>query len=159
MKHASVAVWLGVLALVVTACQTGRPSPQAYNLVLNKTTSASIKVDLIGVSQIEKHAWEGYDLDQYWAEGDSRRANADKLSVVLPTGQPLVVRKDDPHWQTWIRNGASELLVIADLPGQFTPGPTDPRRIFIPLDKIAWNVKNDTLEIQVQDTLVRPITP
>ena len=75
--------------------------------------------------------------------------------AVKADGRPLVVRKDDPHWQNWIRHGATELLVIADLPGQFTPGPNDPRRTFIPLDPRAW--KDDRLEIQVQDTLVHPM--
>ena len=61
----------------------------------------------------------------YAAAGNDRLsggAGADKLSVNLPTGQPLIVRKDDPHWQSWIREGATELMVIADLPGQFPAG-------------------------------------
>jgi hypothetical protein len=160
MKCTRVALWLGLIAFAWTGCQSATPKLRPMNLVLNKMTPASIKVDLIGVSEVERHAWEGYDVDQYWTEGDSRRANADKLTVNLPTGQSAIIRKDDPHWQSWIQRGADQLLVIADLPGQFTPGPTDPRRIFIPLTRdAAWTAKGDSLEIQVQDTMVRALTP
>jgi hypothetical protein len=155
MKNASLSVLLGMLAFIPIGCQGVKP----WDLVINKTTPASIEVDLIGINEIVKPAWEGYDVDQYWTPGDSRRANAEKLTMNLPTGQPWIVRKDDPHWRSWIDHGATELLIMANLPGHFAPGPTDPRRIFLPLDKHRWKAKGDTLEIEVQDTIVRPITP
>src|SRR5215467_11939925 len=99
MKNASMAAWLGVLASVLTACQTAGPKARPLELTFNKTTTASIKVDLIGVNEAEKHSWEGYDLDQYWTDGDSRRAGVDKLTLELPTGRPLTLKKDDPHLQ------------------------------------------------------------
>jgi len=158
MRTASVSLCLVTLAAVLVACQSPRPQPTAWDLVVNKNTPASIEVDLIGVSDIEKPAWEGYDVDRYWTPGDSRRANADKLTMNLPSGQPWIVSKNDPHWQQWLDHGATELLVMANLPGRFAPGPTDPRRVFIPLDREHWNTKSGRLEIEVQDTIVRPIT-
>jgi hypothetical protein len=70
-----------------------------------------------------------------------------------------VISHDDPHWQKWLSHGATELLVLANLPGHFAPGPTDPRRIILPLDKNQWKTKGGRLEIEVQDTIVRPLTP
>jgi hypothetical protein len=159
MKKASDVLLLIALSLILAACQSTRPSPRAWDLMITKTTPASIEVDLVGVSEIEKLAWQGYDLDQYWAPGDSRRANADKLTMSLPNDQPWVVSKDDPHWRSWLNHGATELLILANLPGHFDPGPTDPRRIIIPLDKNRWKTKGGKLEIEVQDTIVRPLTP
>lgn len=155
MKNVTVALWLGIVAIAVAGCQSTSPKPRTLDLIINKTTPASIRVDLICVTEMEQHAWEGYDVDQYWTEGDSRRANADKLTVNLPTGQPWVLRRDDPQWQHWISSGATTLLIMADLPGVFTPGPTDPRRTFVPLIKV-WDAKSPTLEIEVQDTIVQP---
>jgi hypothetical protein len=159
MRTTSVSLWLVALVSVLAACQSTRPQPRAWDLVVNKRTPASIQVDLIGVSDIEKPAWEGYDVDRYWTPGDSRRANADKLTKNLPTGQPWIVSHDDPRWRDWLNHGATELLVMANLPGRFAPGPTDPRRIFIPLDRKRWNTKSGRLEIEVQDTIIRPISP
>lgn len=146
-------MWIGV------ACGTPKVKPRPWNLNITKTTPASIEVDLIGVNEIERPAWEGYDLDKYWQPGDLRRANADKLSMNLQTGSPWVIPRNDPKWQRWMQRGATDLLLIANLPGSFTPGPADPRRVFIPLDKNAWKASRDTLQIEVQDNLVRVMTP
>jgi|SRR5579862_2249088 len=148
----------GVTQLLVS-CQSTRPQPGAWDLVITKTVPASIEVDLIGISEIERPAWEGYDLDQYWTAGDSRRAKADKLSKNLETGQPWIVSRADPQWQKWLNHGASQLLIMANLPGRFAAGPTDPRRTFLPLEPNRWKTKSGRLEIEVQDTIVRPLTP
>jgi len=148
-----------LLASMGSGCGTPKPKPKPWNLSITKTTPASIQVDLIGVNEIEKPAWEGYDLDKYWSTGDLRRANADKLTVDLPTGSPWTVSRDNPKWQEWLHRGATELLLIANLPGHFTPGPSDPRRVFIPLDKNLWKAQGGTIQIEVQDDLMRVNTP
>ncbi len=148
------------LCVLLVACQSTKPDPVAWDVVITKTVPASIEVDLIGISDVERPAWEGYDLNRYWTEGDSRRANADKLTKSLQTGQPWVVSRSDPKWQKWLSHGATELLVLANLPGRdFAPGPNDPRRIFLPLSSNRWKTKGGRLEIEVQDTIVRPLTP
>jgi hypothetical protein len=159
MNNIGVLLLAVALSLLLAGCQTTRPSATAWDVVITKTTPASIEVDLIGISDIERPAWEGYDLDQYWSSGDSRRANAEKLSKSLPANQPWVISRNDPEWQKWFSHGATELLVLANLPGHFAPGPTDPRRIFLPLAKDHWQTKGGKLEIEVQDTIVRPLTP
>jgi len=144
-------------AALLTGC--GTPGAKPWNLSINKTTSASIQVDLIGITEAEKPYWEGYNLDKYWSDGDLRRQNAHPLTQVLKMGQPWVVPATDPRWQEWLNRGATELLIVANLPGHFDAGPADPRRLFLPLTKGVWQAKNDTLEIEVQDTLIVVNTP
>jgi len=50
-------------------------------------------------------------------------------------------------------------MLIARLPGRFEGGASDPRRLFIPLGKKEWKAKGKTIEIQIQDTLIRVMTP
>jgi hypothetical protein len=150
---------LAALALLPVGCGTPKPKPRPWNVSISKQTPASIEVDLIGITEMERPGWEGYDIDKYWKSGDLRRANADKLSANLPTGTPWTVSREDPKWQGWMRRGATELLLIANLPGHFAPGPSDPRRVFIPLDKNAWRAQDKTLQIDVQDDSVRMMTP
>ena len=159
MKIRRLLLLLAALALLPIGCGTPKPKPRAWNVSISKQTPASIEVDLIGITEMERPAWEGYDIDKYWKSGDLRRANADKLSVNLPTGTPWTVSREDPKWQNWMRRGATELLLIANLPGHFAPGSSDPRRVFIPLDKNAWKAKDKTLQIDVQDDSVRMMTP
>ena len=63
--------------------------------------------------------------------------------------------REDPKWKEWLDHGATDLLIIANLPGtNFGSGAADPRRRFVPLDKNAWRAKNRKLEIEIQDTLI-----
>jgi hypothetical protein len=159
MKRIGQLLFLAGLSQLLLSCQSTQPQARAWDLVITKTVPASIEVDLIGISEIERPAWEGYDLDQYWTAGDSRRANADKLSKNLEAGQPWIVNRADPQWQKWLSHGARQLLIVANLPGHFAAGPTDPRRTFLPLAPNRWKTKSGRLEIEVQDTIVRPRTP
>jgi hypothetical protein len=148
----------GVLAAVLLAgCASTSPKP--WNLSINKTTSASIQVDLIGIAKADEPYWQGYNLDKYWSDGDLRRKNAQPLTQILKMGQPWVIPMTDPKWNEWFAHGATELLIIGNLPGHFDAGPADPRRRFLPLDKKSWDAKNNTLEIEVQDTQILVNTP
>lgn len=159
-KTARFALVVSLLAAVLAVgCASSHPRPKAWNISINKTTYASIQVDLIGVTESEKPYWEGYNIDKYWSDGDLRRKNAQPLTQVLKMGQPWVVSVSNSKWQEWLNRGATELLVVANLPGHFDAGPADPRRLFLPLDKHAWNAKNGTLEIEIQDTMILVLTP
>ena len=107
----------------------------------------------------EQPYWEGYNLDKYWSDGDRRRAGANKLSQTLMYNKPWRVELSNQKWQEWFNHGATHLLIIANLPGSFDSGPADPRRLIIPLDKHAWKSNNNTIEIQVQDTILTILTP
>jgi class 3 adenylate cyclase len=135
------------------------PQQAPWDLSVKKITPASIRIDLVGVNVWKRPAWEGYDMDQYWRVGDARRANADKLTLEFTNDEPVIVSRDHPKWRQWFQRGATELMLIADLPGHFTSGPSDPRRVFLPLDKTAWKGHRNTLLIEVQDSLIRVAAP
>jgi len=141
--------------LFAVGCASG---PRAYNLTITKPSYASIEVDLIGIMKADEPYWLAVNVDKYWSgEGDTHRKNANRLSQILTKGQPWTVSIKDPKWQEWMNHGATELLVMANLPGHFEAGQGDPRRRFLPLKD--WITKNNTIEIQVQDDMIQPLTP
>lgn len=143
---------LAALSLLAPGCAT-TPKPAAWTLVINKTTPASIEVDLIGVTPLDKTFWlNTVKPNDYWKPGNSTRKNAKKLSSKFESGPVWTVRLDDPTWQAWLASGASELLVFADLHlREASNDPTDPRRLFLPLDKNAWESKDHVLNIVIED--------
>jgi len=46
------------LGQLLISCQSTQPQASPWDLVITKTVSASIEVDLIGISDIERPAWE-----------------------------------------------------------------------------------------------------
>jgi hypothetical protein len=50
------------------------------------------------------------------------------------------------------------VFIIANLPGRFEGG-VDPRREYLPLDKRHWEAEKWTLEIEVQTSRIRILTP
>ena len=142
--------------LFVVGC--GTPQPRSWNLVITKSTSASIEVDLIGVRASGIPVWEGYNLDQYWSEGNLRRKEAKPMSKILEKDKPWLVSATEAQWQEWMNHGATHLLIMANLPGHFEAGASDPRRLFLPLADV-YKSKNHTLEIEVQGTMISLLTP
>src|SRR5947199_5063998 len=105
MKQTSgmfVVVALLLNAFVVAGCGGGGKAtvkPRPWNISITKKTPATIEVDLIGVTELEKAAWEGYSIDDYWKPGDLRRAEADKITAPnLTVNTPWIVTEDDPQW-------------------------------------------------------------
>lgn len=148
-----------VLTVGCASTKTHPPRYQAWNVSITKSTTASIEVDLIGVRDSEKPIWDGYNLDKYWSDGDLRRKDAKPLTQILKVGQPWVVSMNDSKWQEWLNRGATDLLVVANLPGHFDAGPADPRHCYLSLNKYAWPPKTNTLEIVIQDTMISVQTP
>ncbi|HSU54464.1 MAG TPA: hypothetical protein VLT36_10420 [Candidatus Dormibacteraeota bacterium] len=153
-------LFFAAVCVLGTGCHS-TPKPKAWNVVLTKTTPATVRVDLIGVSRTDKSDWTGYNLNEYWKPDDRRRKDADKISFEnLELNQRVKVDRKDPQWEKWFSHGVNELLVIADLPGDFSGGADDPRRKFLPLNKKAWDASpKDTLDIEIQQTLIKILTP
>ncbi|MFO1500030.1 MAG: hypothetical protein U1G07_16840 [Verrucomicrobiota bacterium] len=147
---------LTVLGMFAVGCAS--PS-KPWNVQINKTTPATIETDLIGVTKLDRARWENTDLDQYWAAGSQVRRDSDKLSNTVQMNQPWVITRDDPKWRSWLDRGATDLLIIANLPGKHPSGPADPRRIFLPLQGSAWKAKDDALQIELRDSEIRVMTP
>lgn len=161
MRVIGILFTVAFLGLLGSGCSSTLKGSKAkpYNVSITKTTPASIEVDLIGVTPLEKDPWAGYSIDKYWSSGDRRRAGLtdgrDRLTVQLKRGEPWILERDNEVWETWKSRGVKELLIIANLPGRFESGPADPRRVFLPLN--GW--KERTIEIEVRETQIVPLTP
>jgi hypothetical protein len=141
------------LAFVSTGCKsTPKPKPVAWNLSITKKTPASIEVDLIGVTENEKQFYQSLTMENYWPNSAVRR-DADKLTQIL-TNDPWVVSRNDPIWAEWKKRGVTTLFVVANL-----PVPNGLWKVALPLDKKMWDAKNYTLDIEIQNTLIRVQTP
>src|SRR3989442_9676076 len=101
----------------------------------------------------------GVKPDDYWKPNNSIRNGAKKVSKILETGTPWVLDRSDPIWNEWFSYGATELMIMANLPGGGDNTSFDRRRVFLPLDKKLWKAKNKTLQIEVQDQFIRVLTP
>lgn len=153
---------VAVVGVLGSGCGSTPTTPKGkpYNISITKTTPASIEVDLIGVSPLEKPMFQGKSIDEYWLPGDPLRKGLvegrDRLTVQLKMGEPWVLDRKNKIWKTWIKGrGVNELLLIANLPGTFKGGPADPRRLFIPLG--GW--KGKTIQIEVREAQIVPLTP
>jgi len=159
--------WSLSLLLFVSFCGAGChsvPKARAWNVSVVKETAATIDVDLIGVSSLEKPDWGNYNLNEYWNNpNDPRRKEAlqsgDLVTFALKKGEPSVLKIDDPHWKKWFGHGASELLILARLPGSFSGGSDDARRKFLYLGKSDWDAHKKTIEVEIQNTRIRVLTP
>ena len=146
-----------VISLLASGCgalgSSKKVKPVAWNVTITKATPASIEVDVIGVTDEEKKFYDGLNMDGYWPNSQVRR-DADKLSTILKDKQPWTIKIDDPKWVQWKNRGVTTLLVVADL-----PVPNGLWKVPLTLDKKSWNASNHTLEIEIQNTLIRVQTP
>src|SRR5438445_10837380 len=91
---------LMAIALISVGCAgTQKIKPKAWAVKITKKTPASIEVDLIGVTELEKPKWEGYSLDEYWKPDDPMRKNADKITMSLVRDIQWIL---DPSCLTWV---------------------------------------------------------
>lgn len=149
-----------VAATFTFGCKsTPKPKPVTWKVEITKQTPASIEVDVVGVSPSEKPYWQNnVRPDDYWKNGPVRQA-AQKLSTTFQEGNTFTIQTTDPIWKQWFGYGATELMIMANLPGKYDNGPYDRRRLFVTLDKKAWESKDKTLKIQILDEFIRVLTP
>jgi hypothetical protein len=135
------------------------PKPVPWSVTITKQTPASIEVDLVGVSPSEKPYWQNnVRPDDYWKNGPVRQA-AQKVTTTFKEGATFTLPSTDPIWKQWFGYGTTELMIMANLPGKYDNGPYDRRRVFVPLDKKAWESKDKTIKIQILDEFIRVLTP
>jgi hypothetical protein len=152
------------VAFVVLACLTAGccHGPRKWNLDITKPTTASIRVDLLGVTPSEKVQWQNdVKPDDYWKPNSPIRNGAlDRmLSNDFLAGKTWDVSRTNAMWDKWFSYHATELMVMADLPGgPYDNSAFDRRRIFIPLDCKAWKAKDNTLQIVIEDNFIRVLT-
>src|SRR5262245_24091901 len=131
---------------VAAGCSSGppKPKPVRWDVKVSKATTASIFVDLVGVTPLDKAYWQNLNVNDYWRKNSTIRAGAGKVEASFKDGLTWTLKMNDPIWNTWFGYGATEIMIIADLPGK-SSGPADGRRVFLPLDKRVWEASDRTL--------------
>jgi hypothetical protein len=122
----------------------------------------SVEVDLVGASDAQAERLKAYSVNDYFSGRDTMRAEADKktLSFTKASPGPQTLSEKDPIWQSWKDKGATQLVVIANLPGVSGKG-EDPRRLVLPLAGNRWDTDDIQVEVQksgvVCRTMMKPV--
>jgi hypothetical protein len=154
------------LCLLVFGCAS-TPKAKSYTIKIEldqALAGSSIQVDLIGANAVsDLPKWQSYSVSEYWQPGNAMRRNADKVVVAFGQGKNNIQFFDtkNPAWARWIAAGAMHLVVMVDLPGvgEDLAGSADPRRLILPLDAGQWPGNVTTVELLVQESGVRLLTP
>ncbi|MFO1448473.1 MAG: hypothetical protein U1F61_09980 [Opitutaceae bacterium] len=155
-----------VLAFALSGCVTA-PKPSAYTVEVTldpALAGTSLQVDVVGANELsDLPKWQSYSVTEYWQPGNAFRRDARKATLAFGRGRPdtQTLAVDDAKWAEWLRTGALHLVIIADLPGPMSDqmGNADPRRLILPLDRAAWDRKLQKLQIVVQESGLRLMTP
>ena len=122
----------------------------------SSVTSSSVLVDVVGLGP-NNQALKVTPVSKYW-QGGSAQAKGDSKSYRFGPNSPqsYSLGPNDPIWKHWHDTGATEVMVIADLPGVFAdaPGDADPRRKILPISS-----KSTTATITVDKSGLVKSTP
>lgn len=167
----SLAVLTAAVSVFLTgcfaSCKPGKPGkPKAYHVTVNLDESlkqGSVLVDLVAANPASLPRWEAYSMGKYWKDGDPMRNDADKVTLSFVSGQSLTneFTRANAKWAKWLAQGATHIVVLADLPGARTDkaGTQDERRQIVSLDPCSWPNKTTNLMIQVQRSGINILTP
>jgi hypothetical protein len=145
LKKLRVAVLCMTLILL-----SGCDAPEVVIVVAPEYADATIQIDFVKVPRSEIGIWMAKDLNAYFSHADPLRAQAVERDAIYSVHYNIpdlnykgLIPTDDPVWERFkFDTGSGEqdfdILVLADLPGVFEPGPNDPRRRVIPLYRKAW---------------------
>ncbi len=162
---------LSMLVLLAAALLPGCGSlhPREVVVALDDSLSRSasrptIQVDLVGLNNSERKAWDEMPLSAYWLPESTIRAGVRDRAVRVrfspERSQPFVISVDSDVWKTWQRAGATWLYVVANLPGgvEDKRGADDPRRLAISLSSKEW-APDAPLQIEIRRDAVVFLTP
>lgn len=154
----SVSLAFATAAALLAGCSATRIN--TVNLQGSGSVSAaSVQVDVVGLNA-NSQTLKALPVSQYW-RGGAAQYKADTKSFRFGPNSPqtYTIAPTDPIWKHWSDIGATEVMVIADLPGVFNdaPGDADPRRKVIPL--AAKGSKVTTATVVVDKTGLVRSTP
>lgn len=147
---------------------SSKPKMGAYNIQVSLDPALagapavpSIEVDIVGVPDARRALWNAQSLNAYFSAANADRHAADKHTMNFGSGQvaPQTLARNAAIWKTWLDGGATQVYIMASLPGVSTdaPGDMDPRRLILPLDTRQWD-RGQTIEIEVQANRLVPRT-
>ncbi|MGJ8639093.1 MAG: hypothetical protein ACSHYA_06830 [Opitutaceae bacterium] len=156
------------VVLLIAGCD----APEVSFVVDRAYGDATVQVDFVKVERTDLATWLAKDVDEYFSPGDKMRERAAGsggiYSVYINVPDRRFVDKIGPKDPLWNRfafeSGKSEqsfdILILADLPGDFSAGGKDIRRQVIPLYRKAWSTSMiDVLLRRGLDTLEISISP
>jgi len=121
----------------------------------------SIEVDIIGVSPARAAVWDAQSLNNYFAAANMERQTADRHTMTFGAGStaPQTLSSTDDMWDKWMAGGATQVYVMASLPGISTDaaGEADPRRLILPLDTRHWE-RGQTIKVEVRRNSLEALT-
>lgn len=150
-----------------SSCKPGKPGPigkYTINVSLDESLkSSSVLVDLVGVNPSGLPRWEAYNMSNYWKEADPMRHDADKVVLNFISGQSLTnsLSVTNATWERWKSQGVTHVVVLADITvhGESRPGNQDARRQILSLDQCQWPSKTKELNVLVQRSGIKVLTP
>lgn len=164
--HPLLALVVGAALLAFASCASApKPRNYAINVEVDPALAGiSLQVDFIGANPVsDLPKLESYSVTEYWKPGDPLRRDAAKITLSFGQGRPTKQSVDlnNPLWTRWLRTGAQHLVVLVDLPGVSADrmGNADPRRLILPLDANKWKKKGGPLDILIQESGARLLTP
>jgi hypothetical protein len=147
---------LPVLLFVAAGCVSNKPGkPQAHAITVVMDSSLQgqrVLVDLVGVNPSQKRQWEEKSMTDYWGSADALRSSTRKMTFEFSSpDKPQGISAKDPIWKEWLGAGATEVLVLADIPNlgrrDDKAGDADARRRVLPLDPKRWAKKTKELRV------------
>jgi hypothetical protein len=128
-----------VLVLIALALgQTGLAGCKAFVVAVERPDQLqdrTVRVDLVGLTELERAEWSSIPLAVYWEPGEPHRIKAKDegflREYVFRAGgdeSRMLLGKGDPIWDTWVSRKAEHLFVYAE-------GLPDRRRVEMLLEK------------------------
>lgn len=144
-KYTSKLVSLFGFAITVSFCGCVSQGVQPHSFevrVDNSLKDASMEIHAIGVNPVEATRFAEMSVSDYWKSGNPVRMSntPQKVKFNLPSQERMKLSSESPVWNEWLSRGATEIVFIADLPGDYEDkrGNSDRRRIILPLDSNCW---------------------
>ena len=145
-RYATLAVLLP--AVVALAGCGGGDAIGRYNVLVSVDENyvdehkamPSLEVHIRGLNNSELSRWNTTSVSDYFAGArPSDKTVVMKFGEDLPKSEQKLDRKD-PVWEKWESQGATYLVVLANLPGvrDGEAGGADPRKVVMPLRVGCW---------------------
>lgn len=127
------AVALASGVLLLTGCSSSLSTVKLQGS--SSVASSSVQVDVVGLTAAGQ-TLKAIPVPQYWRGANAQyRADAKSFRFGPNSPQTYTIEPTDPIWKHWQDIKATEVMVIADLPGVFSdlPGDADQRRKILPI--------------------------
>jgi hypothetical protein len=159
----------GVLLGSAVGCPC-TPEPHPVSVKLGSEFMANkpaIEVVITALNKQEGGYLSQYPMSRFFAPGDTERSGLKRFVMQFgpnqPTNQtfsPDVKEQWKQNWDAWLNHGATDLFVMAFLPGRFDdkPGNLDARRQIVPLGKCHWK-PNQAIEFELTPAKLELLTP